>query len=167
MSGAELCKRLRSFRFDRPILILSAVGDEVDKVLLLEMGADDYIVKPFGMRELLARVRAVMRRSLPDRDGVLNFADVEIDVTRRLVTRAGLEVKLTPLEYRLLTFFVRRPDTALTREEILSEVWGYNEDLSTRTIDAHLVRLRHKFEPDPVRPRHFLTIHGVGYRFLP
>jgi DNA-binding response OmpR family regulator len=167
LSGAELCRRLRSSGFDRPIIILSAVGDEVDKVLLLEMGADDYVVKPFGMRELLARVRAVLRRAMPVVSGTMRFADVEVDAARRLVLKAGEEVKLTPLEFRLLTYFLHHPDEALTRDGILNAVWGYSEDTTTRTVDSHVVRLRQKLEPDPVRPRHILTLHGVGYRFLP
>jgi DNA-binding response OmpR family regulator len=166
MSGVDVCRKLRSERVQTPIIILSAIGDEVDKVLLLEIGADDYVVKPFGSRELLARIRAVLRRTAPDSLKVIRFSDVEVDIERRLTTRAGHEVKLTPAEYNLLTFFLQNPDRVLTRDVILNSVWGYESYPNTRTVDAHVVRLRQKLEPDSSEPRHFLTIHGVGYRFL-
>jgi DNA-binding response OmpR family regulator len=166
MSGTEICRQLRANRVQTPIIVLSAVGDEVDKVLLLEMGADDYIVKPFGSRELLARIRALLRRTAADTK-VLHFGDVEIDVERRNTTRRGQEVKLTPSEYNLLLYFVQNSDRALTRDVILNSVWGYESYPNSRTVDAHVVRLRQKLEPDPQVPRHFLTVHGVGYRFLP
>jgi DNA-binding response OmpR family regulator len=137
MSGIDLCKQLRASHVKTPIIVLSAIGEEMDKVLLLEIGADDYIVKPFGTRELLAR------------------------------TRRGEELKFTPAEYNLLTFFLQNPDRALTRDVILNSVWGYESFPNTRTVDAHIVRLRQKLEPDPSIPRHFLTVHGVGYRFIP
>jgi DNA-binding response OmpR family regulator len=167
MSGVEVCKQLRADRVKTPIIILSAVGDEVDKVLLLEIGADDYIVKPFGSRELLARIRAVLRRSGEHAGRVAQFGDVEVDVERRNVTRRGKEVKVTPAEYNLLLFFLQNPDRVLTRDVILNSVWGYEYYPNTRTVDAHVVRLRQKFEADPAVPTHFLTVHGVGYRFLP
>jgi DNA-binding response OmpR family regulator len=166
MSGVDVCRQLRAERVKTPIIVLSAVGDEVDKVLLLEIGADDYMVKPFGTRELLARIRAVLRRATPETQRVIHFADVEIDVDRRTTTRAGQEVKLTPAEYNLLMFFVQNPDRPLTREVILNSVWGYESYPNTRTVDAHVVRLRQKLEPDPSVPRHFLTVHGIGYRCL-
>lgn len=167
MSGIDLCKQLRASHIQTPIIVLSAVGEEMDKVLLLEIGADDYIVKPFGTRELLARIRAVLRRSLPDAHQVLAFADTHVDLRRRVVTRAGEELKFTPAEYNLLTFFLQNPDRALTRDVILNSVWGYESFPNTRTVDAHIVRLRQKLEPNPGAPRHFVTVHGVGYRFLP
>jgi DNA-binding response OmpR family regulator len=166
MSGAELCKQLRADRIHTPIIVLSAVGEEVDKVLLLEMGADDYIVKPFGTRELLARIRALLRRTSGDTK-VLQFGDVEIDIDRRTVKRGGNDVKLTPAEYNLLLYFVQNPDRALTRDIILNSVWGYDSYPNSRTVDAHVVKLRQKFESDANVPRHFLTVHGVGYRFVP
>lgn len=167
MSGVEVCKQLRADRVQTPIIVLSAVGDEVDKVLLLEIGADDYIVKPFGTRELLARIRAVLRRSGEHAGRVAQFGDVEVDFERRSVTRKGKEVKVTPAEYNLLLFFLQNPDRVLTRDFILNSVWGYEYYPNTRTVDAHVVRLRQKFEADPTVPTHFLTVHGVGYRFLP
>ncbi len=167
MSGTEICKQLRGAEIKIPILVLSAVGDEVDKVLLLEIGADDYVVKPFGRRELLARIRALLRRTAPEQRKVVHFGEVEIDLDRRVVLRKGEDVRLTPAEYNLLTYFLQNPDRPLTRDRILNSVWGYASFPNTRTVDAHVVKLRQKLEPDPNVPRHFLTVHGVGYRFLP
>ena len=167
MSGVDVCRQLRASDIKIPIIVLSAIGDEVDKVLLLEIGADDYIVKPFGTRELLARIRAVLRRSGGESRQVLNFSDVAVDLERRVVTKAEKEVKLTPAEYNLLTFFLNHPDRPLSRDRILNAVWGYESYPTTRTVDAHIVRLRQKLESEPNAPRHFLTVHGVGYRFLP
>jgi DNA-binding response OmpR family regulator len=167
ISGVEVCKRLRASGGATPIIVLSAAGEEIDKVLLLEIGADDYVVKPFGARELLARIRAVLRRMGPEAERVLAFADVEVSPERRVVTKKGLEVKFTPAEYNLLTFFLHNPDRPLSRDMILNSVWGYESFPNTRTVDAHVVRLRQKLEADPNCPRHFITLHKVGYRFLP
>jgi DNA-binding response OmpR family regulator len=167
LGGMELCKQVRASGLDTPIIVLSAMGDEVDKVLLLELGADDYIVKPFGTRELMARIRAVLRRTAPDRARTIAFAENEVDLEARIVKRRGEEVKFTPAEYNLLTFFLQNPNKPLTRDMILNSVWGYESYPNTRTVDTHVVRLRQKLEPDPNVPRHFLTVHGVGYRFLP
>jgi DNA-binding response OmpR family regulator len=158
MSGTEICKQLRAAGVTTPIIVLSALGDEIDKVLLLEIGADDYVVKPFGTRELMARIRAVLRRA---------SSDVEVDFERRIVQRKGEDLKLTPAEYNLLTYFLHNPDRPLTRDMILNSVWGYEFFPNTRTVDAHVVKLRQKLEPDSNVPRHFLTVHGVGYRFVP
>jgi DNA-binding response OmpR family regulator len=143
------------------------VGDEIDKVLLLEVGADDYVVKPFGTRELLARIRAVLRRSTADAQQVISFGDVQVNLDRRIVTRRGAEIKFTPAEYNLLTFFLHNPDRPLSRDMILNSVWGYESFPNTRTVDAHVVRLRQKLEKDPNCPRYFITLHKVGYRFMP
>ena len=167
ISGIEVCKQLRGSGINTPIIVLSAVGDEVDKVLLLELGADDYVVKPFGTRELLARVRAVLRRSTPDKHKIYSFGDVQVDLERRSIVRNGEELKFTPAEYNLLTYFLQNPDRALSRDVILNSVWGYESYPNTRTVDAHVVRLRQKFEKDSNAPRHFITVHKVGYRFLP
>ena len=167
LSGVEVCKRLRSSGVLTPIIVLSAIGEEIDKVLLLEIGADDYVVKPFGTRELLARIRAVLRRQPGTQQKVLAFADVEVNLDRRVVTRRDQEVRFTPAEYNLLTFFLQNPDRPLSRDMILNSVWGYESFPNTRTVDAHVVRLRQKLEADPNCPRHFLTLHKVGYRFLP
>lgn len=167
LPGVEICKRLRAAQMKCAIIVLSALGDEVDKVLLLEIGADDYVTKPFGRRELLARIRAVLRRTLPESPRSMTFSGVEVDLDRRIVTRGESEVKMTPAEYNLLVYFLTNPDRALTRDMILNSVWGYDALPNTRTVDAHVVKLRQKLEPDPESPRHFLTVHGVGYRFLP
>ena len=167
MSGVEICKQLRAAQVRTPIIVLSAIGDEIDKVLLLEIGADDYVVKPFGTRELLARIRALLRRASPDVRKVARFGEVEIDFLRRVVTKRGEELKLTPAEYNLLSYFLQNPDRPLTRDMILNSVWGYEFFPNTRTVDAHVAKLRQKLEDDSNAPRHVLTVHGVGYRFLP
>ncbi|MCC6862154.1 MAG: response regulator transcription factor [Bryobacterales bacterium] len=167
MNGMEICRQVRAANLRTPIIVLSAVGDEVDKVLLLEIGADDYVVKPFGTRELLARIRAVLRRASPEARKVIHFGEIEVDLERRTVQKRGEDLRLTPAEYNLLTYFLQNPDRPLTRDMILNSVWGYESYPNTRTVDAHVVKLRQKLEPDPNTPRHFLTMHGVGYRFLP
>jgi DNA-binding response OmpR family regulator len=165
-SGAELCRRIDTLGVRTPIVFLSAGVDPLEEILLLESGADDYVAKPFRECELMARVRAVLRRSEPRIEKRIRFGDVEIDVERRYIRRAGQTVKMTPNEYNLLLFFIRNVDQVLTRDVILNEVWGYDYYPNTRTVDAHIVRLRSKLEPDPRLPRYLLTIHGVGYRFL-
>lgn len=167
LSGMDICKKLRASQMKSGIIVLSAVGDEVDKVLLLEIGADDYVVKPFGRRELLARIRALLRRTAPEAPRSMTFSDTEVDLERRIVRRSGSEVKMTPAEYNLLVYFLHNPDRPLTRDMILNSVWGYDALPNTRTVDAHVVKLRQKLEPDVDSPRHFVTVHGVGYRFLP
>jgi DNA-binding response OmpR family regulator len=167
LSGVEICKRLRAAGIQTPIIVVSAAEEEIDKVLLLEIGADDYVVKPFGARELIARVRAVLRRAPGEQDRVISFADTSVDIERRIVTRHGEAVKFTPTEYNLLTYFLHNPDKPLSRDMILSSVFGYDAFPNTRTVDVHVVRLRRKLEVDPNCPRHFLTLHKVGYRFLP
>lgn len=166
LDGAEICKRIRAGRLNTPIIVLSAAQDEFDKVLLLELGADDYMVKPFGARELLARIKAVLRRSTAETRTILNFSTIEVDTERHLVTSRGTEVPLTSAEFNLLTYFLRNPDRVLTREAILDQVWGFESAPTARTIDSHVVKLRQKLEPDPSVPRYFLTVHGVGYRFV-
>ena len=166
MSGVELCKQLRAANVAIPIIVLSGLDEELDKVLLLEIGADDYVVKPFSPRELVARIRAVLRRASAF-ERVIRFGEVEVDLDRRHITRRGQEINLTRQEYNLLTYFLQNPDRPLTRDMILNSVWGYESFPNTRTVDAHVVRLRQKLESDANSPRHFLTVHGVGYRFLP
>jgi DNA-binding response OmpR family regulator len=167
LNGVDVCKRLRASGAHTPVIVLSAVGEEIDKVLLLEIGADDYVVKPFGMRELLARIRAVLRRAARDSPALLTFADVQVDLDQRVVRRASEEIRLTRAEFNLLAFFLQNPGRALSRDVLLNSVWGYESFPNTRTVDAHVVRLRQKLEPEPEAPRHFLTMHGIGYRFLP
>lgn len=165
ISGAELCKQLRSSGVRTPIIVLSGIGDEMEKILLLEIGADDYMVKPASMRELLARIRALLRRTSSSLEKVVCFGEVEVDLDRRTITRHGQEVKATPMEYNLLTFFLHNVDRPLTRDMILNAVWGFEAYPNTRTVDAHVVRLRQKLELNPAAPRHVLTVHGLGYRF--
>ncbi|HLH19232.1 MAG TPA: response regulator transcription factor [Bryobacteraceae bacterium] len=167
LSGIEICKQLRASNVSTPIIVLSALGDEVDKVLLLEIGADDYVVKPFGARELAARIRAVLRRTSTESCKVIHVGQIEIDIERRIVRKGAEELKFTPAEYNLLKFFIQNPDRPLTRDAILNQVWGYSFLSNTRTVDAHVARLRQKVEIDPNAPRHILTVHRVGYRFLP
>jgi len=166
LDGAEVCKRIRAGRLNTPIIVISAAKEEFDKVLLLELGADDYLVKPFGARELLARIKAVLRRSSAETRTVRSFGAIDVDTERRLVTNRGNEVSLTPSEYNLLVYFLKNPDRVLTREGILADVWGFESAPTTRTVDSHVVKLRQKLEPDPSVPRYFLTVHGVGYRFV-
>jgi DNA-binding response OmpR family regulator len=167
LGGIELCKRLRASGIQTPIIVLSALEEETDKVLLFEIGADDYVVKPFGTRELIARIRAVLRRNPGEKDRIISFADTNIDIERRIVTRRGEAVKFTSTEYNLLTYFLHNSDRPLSRDLILKSVWGYQSCPNTRTVDVHVARLRQKLEADPNCPRHFLTLHRVGYRFLP
>jgi len=167
LGGVDVCKQLRATGMKTPIIVLSAMAGEMDKVQLLEIGADDYVVKPFGVRELLARIRAVLRRASPEDTKTMEFGDVEVDLTRRVVSRGGAPLKLTRAEYNLLTHFLQNPDRVLSRDMILNSVWGYDSFPHTRTVDAHVVRLRQKLEPDAATPRHFVTVHGVGYRFVP
>lgn len=166
LSGIEVCKQIRAAGMKTPLIVLSASGDEIDKVLLLEIGADDYVVKPFGTRELMARIRAVLRRSSTEGTNVVAFGDVEVDLTQRIVKKKGKEIKLTRAEYNLLTYFLQNPDRALTRDIILNSVWGYESFPNTRTVPT-VVRIRQKLEAIPGTPQHFLTIHAVGYRFSP
>jgi DNA-binding response OmpR family regulator len=166
LTGVELCRLVGQYGLPVRIIFLAASGDELDKVLLLEMGADDYLVKPYGIRELIARIKALLRRTFTLMEGALSFGEVRIDTERKIINRAGGAVKMTPIEFRLLIFLVSNRNRALTRELILRNVWGHNQPLETRTPDVYVVRLRRKLESEPNRPRHLLTIHGVGYRFV-
>ena len=168
LSGRDVIREIRKESPAQPVIILSAVSEEVDKVLLLELGADDYVTKPFSPKELLARVRAVTRRTektLPsDR---YSFDDILIDFPKMEVTRDGHVVTLTPHEFKTLKYFTENPERVLSRDELLNQVWGYECYPSTRTVDNHILRLRQKLEKDPVNPLHFRTVHGAGYKFVP
>jgi DNA-binding response OmpR family regulator len=168
MSGLEVCKQLRAKRPSIPIIMLTARGQEVDKVVGLELGADDYVTKPFSIRELIARVKAVLRRGhvVPRDQERYSFGDAEVDLHACRVTRQGRELEFSSTEFELLRYFVSHPGEVLSRDRLLEEVWGYDSYPTTRTVDAHLVRLRQKLEPNPEQPRYFLTVHGTGYRFV-
>ena len=166
MSGWDVCRALRGRGVDVPVIMLTARGAEVDRVLGLELGADDYVTKPFSLRELLARVRAVLRRPGPrQKFEEFAFGDVRIRLRGRQVFRAGREVRLTRKEFDLLVFLVEYRGEVVTRERLLDEVWGYERFPTTRTVDTHVLRLRRKFEADPDRPAWILTVHGQGYKF--
>jgi DNA-binding response OmpR family regulator len=169
MNGFEVCKRLRQARVTTPILILTAKSQEIDKVVGLELGADDYVTKPFGRRELLARVKAILRRGAgPPTETELEscrFGDVEVDFRRYEVRKDGRAVHLTSREYALLRFLIEHGDDVVGRSEILDQVWGDAASVYPRTVDTHVGRLRKKLEDDPKNPRHIVGIRGVGYRF--
>jgi len=168
MGGQDVCRRIRKESEDVPILILTGSADEVDRVLLLELGADDYVTKPFSPKELLARVRAVLRRARRTAPvEQLYFGDVSVDFVKMEVVRAGRQVALTPQEFKLVKYFSQNPERAISRDQLLSDVWGYNSYPSTRTVDSHILTLRQKLEKDPANPAHFLTLHNVGYKFVP
>ena len=168
ISGRELCQTFKSVANEIPIIVLSAVSEVVDKVLLLELGADDYVTKPFSPRELTARVQAAIRRQRkPTVTNMFRFGDCEIDFRSMTARRAGTPVVLTAHEFKLLKFFTQNVDRVLTREVLLNEVWGYNAYPTTRTVDNQILKLRQKLETDSANPQHLLTIYGAGYKFVP
>ncbi len=167
MSGRDVCSTLKNIAAAVPIIVLSAASDVSDKVLLLELGADDYVTKPFSPRELLARVRAALRRTVKAKTSdKFAFADIQIDVSKMEVIREGKSIALTAQEFKTLKFLVQNPERVITRDELLNEVWGYQNYPSTRTVDNHILKLRQKLERDPGNPVHFRTVHGVGYKFI-
>ena len=179
LSGKELCRTFKTHRPSVPIVVLTANVAVEDKVYLLELGADDYVTKPFSPKELLARVRRVMRRSVEITQGVpsaaavpaveetLSFGNVVVDFTAMEAKRSGFPVALTAQEFKLLKFLAASPGRVVSREQLLNDVWGYQNYPTTRTVDNHVLRLRQKLEPDAARPRYFLTVHGAGYKFVP
>jgi len=168
MSGLDVSKQLKAKRPSVPIIMLTARGQELDKVVGLEIGADDYVTKPFSIRELLARVKAVMRRAqtVPKERERYSFSDVEVNLRSCQVSRAGQDLEFSSKEFELLKYFVCHPGETLSRDRLLEEVWGYDKFPTTRTVDAHIVRLRQKLEPRPEEPRFILTVHGTGYKFV-
>jgi two-component system, OmpR family, alkaline phosphatase synthesis response regulator PhoP len=162
LDGFRVLQTMRAEGIDTPVLVLTARGDESDKVRGLQDGADDYVTKPFALRELLARVAALLRRSKPP--SPLGFGAVQLDPATRGVTRAGEAVALRPKEYDLLCALLKRNGRVATRSELLREVWGYQESVISRTLDTHVGELRRKLESDPARPRHILTVRKTGYR---
>jgi DNA-binding response OmpR family regulator len=168
MSGLDVCKQLKAQRPAIPIIMLTARGQEIDKVVGLELGADDYVTKPFSIRELMARVKAVLRRVSPAEPppDIYRFSDVEVNVRSNQVLRDGRPIELSAKEFALLAYFVAHPAETLTRDHLLDAVWGYENYPNTRTVDTHIVHLRQKVEPNPEEPRFILTIHGSGYKFV-
>lgn len=172
LDGLEVCRRLRADGDFTPILMLTAKSAETDRVVGLEMGADDYLVKPFAIAELVARVRALLRRAGPWQNGSagtlparIESGDLTLDIARRAVTVAGRPVALTVREFDLLTYFARNPGRVFTRAQLLDTVWGYNHDGYEHTVNSHINRLRAKIETDPANPRYVLTVWGIGYKF--
>lgn len=172
VDGLEICKEVRSEKNYTPILMLTSRSEEFDKVLGLEFGADDYLTKPFSVRELLARVKAIFRRVDAVKDDVsgagkkqIQFRDLKVDLEKRTVTRRGEKVELTAKEFDLLALFTRNPGKAYSRQALLDTVWGYKFDGYDHTVNSHINRLRAKIEDDPANPQFVLTVWGVGYRF--
>ncbi len=168
MSGLDVCKQLKAKKPSMPIIMLTARGQEVDKVVGLELGADDYVTKPFSIRELLARVKAVLRRAgtVPKQGEKFAFGEVEVNLRSCQVSRKGKALEFSSKEFELLKYFLNHPGETLSRDRLLEDVWGYDRFPTTRTVDAHIVRLRQKVEPKPDDPRFILTVHGTGYKFV-
>jgi DNA-binding response OmpR family regulator len=168
MDGYELCRKVRSEGITTPILMLTARGEEMDRVHGLDIGADDYVTKPFSMLELLARIRAILRRAQPPTalPENLNFDDVSVDFKRFEATKAGKALKLSRKEFGVLRLLTARVGQVVTRNEMLDEVWGHESYPTTRTVDNHIASLRAKLEDDPSEPRHLITVHGVGYKLV-
>ena len=168
MTGLELCRKLRTEGQQVPILMLTARGEEADRVVGLDLGADDYVTKPFSVMELLARIRALLRRTNSSKNlpNDLSFGEVEIDFLRYVARRRGKPVEMTRKEFAILRLLGSRTGEAVTRDELLNEVWGVESYPVTRTVDNHIAGLRAKLEADPARPIYIRTVHGVGYRFV-
>jgi DNA-binding response OmpR family regulator len=169
LSGFDVCKKAREKGVSTPVIFLTAKGEEIDKVLGLELGADDYITKPFGLRELLARTKAVLRRAEGLSGGPaekIALGGVEIDFKTYTASRAGTSLQMTPKEFELLKFLWQHRNQSVSRDQLLTNVWGYDEALSTRTIDNFILKLRQKIEADPAKPKHIITIHGLGYKLI-
>jgi two-component system alkaline phosphatase synthesis response regulator PhoP len=168
MDGYRVLRALRSEGFERPVLILTARGEEADKVIGFRNGADDYVTKPFGVLELLARIEALLRRATggarPQASAAERFGDVEVDRAARTVTREGIPVYLAPMEFELLLALLHRRGAVATRQELMREVWGHRAVVVSRTVDTHIAELRRKLERDPAAPRHILTVRKAGYR---
>ena len=170
LSGFDVCRTLRQRGIATPVMMLTARGQTTDKVVGLKSGADDYLAKPFEMIELLARIEDLLRRAdgatAPGPSHAYRFGDVRVDFRQAEVQRAGQTVELSAREFHLLRYFIEHRKAALSREELLGEVWGYDEPPVTRTVDVHVAGLRQKLEPNPHRPQYILTVHGIGYRFV-
>jgi len=172
LSGLDVCRDLRGKGLETPVIMLTARGQEIDKIVGLEIGADDYVTKPFSIRELLARVRAQIRRGsrrIPQRYVELDtfrIGDLELDFKKHKAVRDGGEVEFSPREFELLKYFIRHRGETVTRDQLLDDVWGYANYPVTRTVDTHIAKLRHKIEPVSTDPRYIITVHRIGYKFL-
>lgn len=169
MSGLDVCRHLRSRGVDAPIIMLTARGQEIDKVVGLEAGADDYVTKPFGLNELLARVRAHLRRAARRVAEIeaYKFGDIKLDFKQYRARKGERDLELTPREFKILEFFILHQNEIVTRDQLLNEVWGYENFPISRTVDNHIAKLRQKIEDVPAEPRYIITVHRVGYKFLP
>jgi DNA-binding response OmpR family regulator len=167
MSGLDVCRQLRSAGNDTPIIMLTARGQEIDKVLGLKTGADDYVTKPFSFLELMARVEAVLRRASKPAEAVesVSFGDVEVNFKTFEASKAGRAVELSPREFKMMKYFAEHRGEVVTRDQLLDHVWGYEGLPLTRTVDMHIAKLRQKIEDTPSDPRHIITVHRVGYKF--
>ena len=166
LSGYELCKKVRDEGMTTPIVMLTARGEEADRILGLDLGADDYVTKPFSVRELMARIRALLRRTNPEPTALdeLRFDDVIVDFRRYEASRGNEKIKMTRKEFGTLRLLAERAGLVVTRQDLLKEVWGHGHEPTTRTIDNHVASLRAKIEKDPSHPKRLLTVHGVGYK---
>ena len=169
LSGYDVCREIRKRDRDVPIVFLSAKNEEIDKVLGLELGADDYITKPFGLRELLARTKAVLRRTEGAAGGPADkmaLGSVEVDFKSYTAVRTGKNIDMTPKEFEILKFLWQHRNQTVSRDQLLTNVWGYDDTLSTRTIDNFILKLRQKIEDNPAKPKHIITLHGLGYKLV-
>jgi DNA-binding response OmpR family regulator len=167
-SGWDICKKVANLIPGLPLVILGESSDVADKVVLFELGADDYVTVPCNPRELLARLRALIRRaSRVNREGVYVFGDVVVDFSKAEITRRGEKIIVTPKQFKTLAFLTKNAERVISRDELLDKVWGYENYPCTRTVDNHMLKLRQKLEKDPTRPSHLLTVHGLGYKFVP
>jgi len=168
MSGIDVCRTLRTRGIETPILMLTARSQEIDKVIGLEVGADDYVTKPFSIKELVARIRAHLRRAAKHVVEIetFTFGDVELNFKKYAARKGGRALELSAREFEILRYLIRRRGEIVTRDQLLDEVWGYRSTPVTRTVDNHIARLRQKIEQDPSDPRHIITVHRLGYRFI-
>lgn len=169
MSGFDVCKNVRKAGLSTPIILLTAKGEEIDKVLGLELGADDYVTKPFSLRELLARVKAILRRSESlniSENKLITIGKLEVDFNGYKATSSNREVQMSHKEFEILHFLWKKRNTTVSRDDLLSEIWGYDETPTTRTVDNFILKLRQKIEIDPNHPKIILTVHGVGYKMV-
>jgi DNA-binding response OmpR family regulator len=163
--GFEVCREIRRARIQSRIILLTAKSQEAEKIMGLELGADDYVTKPFSPRELRARIRAVLRRDDEPAQRVYRFNDCEVDFDRGQLRRSGAPVETTALEFKLLSVFIRRREKVLSREQLIEEAWGHGVFVTERAVDYHILNLRRKIEPDPAQPRYLQSVRGMGYRF--